>query len=59
MDTLMNYCETAKECSAYNPRENVESLSNSTIESTSCLNCKNWENSHCTLDLYDQINETE
>ncbi|MCT4543071.1 MAG: hypothetical protein N4A63_05985 [Vallitalea sp.] len=59
MDNLLNYCETAKKCSGYNPRQNVDSLSSSTIESVSCLNCKNWENSHCKLDLYDQINHTE
>ncbi|QUH30621.1 hypothetical protein [Vallitalea guaymasensis] len=59
MDSMMNFCETAKQCSSYCPRQNVQSLSNSTVESTTCLNCTNWENSHCKLDLYDQINHTE
>ncbi|MCT4598955.1 MAG: hypothetical protein N4A50_13885 [Vallitalea sp.] len=59
MDNLTNYVQTAKSCGSYNPRQNVQSLTNSTIESTSCLNCHNWENSHCKLDLYDKINDTE
>lgn len=54
------YAETARRCSKYDPKEEVDSLSNLVVDSTSCLNCHHLtKNNHCELDLIDEINDTE
>lgn len=57
MASFSNFKSTAMQCGSYNPKMNT--FSNSTEGSTSCLNCKNFNNNHCKLDLYDKINGTE
>ena len=57
MLSFNNYVSTAIQCSRYSPRIENE-FSNSSGELKSCLKCKNFENNHCKLDLYDQINNS-
>ena len=59
MANYAKFSEIAKNCSQYNPGENVTALTNSTVESTSCLNCKNFVNNHCVLDQYDKIDQAQ
>lgn len=51
------YVEVAKNCSAFAPKNETNTFTNSSSESgVSCTNCRHFtENKYCELDLYDQI----
>ncbi len=50
------YHEVAARCSAYDMKNQKDSLSNAAGGEKSCLNCKHFaDEEYCRLDLYDPI----
>jgi hypothetical protein len=56
MGTVGNFRSTAMQCRRFKPLVN-DAFVNSTGERITCLNCGNFKNNHCSLDLYDKIND--
>lgn len=58
MDQMYNFAQVANNCSQYSPFSS--GMTNGTSDAAvdgSCLNCQNFKEHHCQLDLYDKINE--